>query len=317
MGISFDPSISWVQWWRERQGIVFKRQHGEKQDHDSVAAEHWVSNVWPDIHSKYAASDIYNCDETGLYFRVLPEGTMCFRTNKLSESKKATQRLTVLLTANMDGSDKRKPQVIGKSVKPKCFRGVASLPVTYKANKNAWMTAAIFQYWVNDFNKCMQAKRRTVCLLLDNCSAHKIETAHLKSAELEFLPANTTSSVQPLYQGIIRNFKHYYRRRMLQKVLLTIDVDENATATNVAHAISVLDAVNFMSVAWQDVSAETIQNCFFRGLTPDVSDEPFFGFSPKEIPVTHTHKKHTLSLLVWMTIWRLLENKPMKSCATK
>ena len=64
MGISFDPSLSWVQRWRERQGIVFKTQHGEKQDHDSAAAEHWVSNVWPDIQSKYDACDIYNCDET-------------------------------------------------------------------------------------------------------------------------------------------------------------------------------------------------------------------------------------------------------------
>ena len=52
---------------------------------------------------------------------------------------------------------------------------------------------------------------------------------------------------------------------MLQKVLFTIDVDKNAAVTNVARAISVLDAVNFMSVAWQDVSAKTVRNCFFFG----------------------------------------------------
>ena len=68
MGISFDPSLSWVQQWQERQGIVFKQLHGIKQHHDSVAAEPSVSNLWPDIHSKYAASDIYNCNETELYF---------------------------------------------------------------------------------------------------------------------------------------------------------------------------------------------------------------------------------------------------------
>ena len=43
--VSFDPSLSWVQRWQEHQGIVFKWQHGEKQDHDSVAAEHWMSNM--------------------------------------------------------------------------------------------------------------------------------------------------------------------------------------------------------------------------------------------------------------------------------
>ena len=67
---------------------------------------------------------------------------------------------------------------------------------------------------------------------------------------------------------------------MLQKVLLTIDANKNATATNVASAISVLDAVNFMSVAWQDVFAKTVRNCSFQGLTTNVSDEPFLGFSP-------------------------------------
>ena len=47
----------------------------------------------------------------------------------------------------MNGSDKIKLLVIEQSAKPRCFRGVASLPVTYKANKNAWITEAIFQDW--------------------------------------------------------------------------------------------------------------------------------------------------------------------------
>ena len=147
-------------------------------------------NVWPDIHFRSAASDIYNYDETRLYFQALPKGTMCFQTEKLSGGKKEKQYLTVLLMANMDGSDKRKPLVIGKSVKSRCFRGVASLPITYKSNKNAWMTAAFFQNWVSDFDKCMQTKGRKVCLLIDNCSTHDIEKAHLKCVELVYLPAH-------------------------------------------------------------------------------------------------------------------------------
>jgi len=75
----FDPSPSWMQRWRERNFIVFKRQHGEKQDYDSAAAEHWLTSVWPRIQDRYAASEIYNCDETGVYYWALPEGTMCFK----------------------------------------------------------------------------------------------------------------------------------------------------------------------------------------------------------------------------------------------
>ena len=108
-----------------------------------------------------------------------------------------------------------------------------------------------------------------------------------------FLPANTTSSVQPLEQGIIKNFKHHYRRRMLQKILVTINTEEDASAIDVSRAINVLDTVNFMSVAWEDVTSETIRNCFFRGLTPAVSDEPFMGFSPEEIPPALTQEAYT------------------------
>jgi len=73
----------------------------EKQDHNSEAAEHWLTSVWPRIQDRYAASEIYNCDETGLYYRALPEGTMCFKNEKLSCGKKSKERLTVLLTSNI------------------------------------------------------------------------------------------------------------------------------------------------------------------------------------------------------------------------
>ena len=136
MNDDFNPSPSWIQRWRERNLIVFKRQHGEKQDHDSEAAEHWLTSVWPRIQDHYAVSEIYNCDETCLYYRALLQGTVCFKNEKLSGGKKSKERLTVLLTSNMDGSDKRKLFVVGKSAKPHCFRGVKTLPVTYRSNSN-------------------------------------------------------------------------------------------------------------------------------------------------------------------------------------
>ena len=291
MNVDFDPSSSWVTRWRERNLIVFKRKHGEKQDHDSEAAENWITSVWPKIQNDYSASDIYNCDETGLYFRALPEGTLCFKNEKLSGSKKSKERFTVLLTANMDGSDKLRPFVIGKSANPRCFRGIKKLPVTYKSNKNSWMTATLFQEWLEWFDARLQKQKKKICLLLDNCSAHKIDDPGLQCIELVFLPPNTTSAIQPLDQGIIKNFKHFYRRRMLQKIVLAIDADENSTATEVARSISALDAVNFMSAAWNDVSTDTIRNCFFRSLTPAVPNEPFL--SSDEIPTSFTQETYT------------------------
>ena len=69
---------------------------------------------------------------------------------------------------------------------------------------------------------------------------------------------------------------------MLQKIVLTIDADENSTAMEVAQSISALDEVNFVSATWNDVSADAIRNCFFHSLTPATPDEPFLGFPSDE-----------------------------------
>ncbi|GFU91956.1 uncharacterized protein TNCV_3765811 [Trichonephila clavipes] len=44
----------------------------------------------------------------------------------------------------MDGSEKITPLVIGKSAKPRCFKGINSFPTNYRSNKKAWMTTELF-----------------------------------------------------------------------------------------------------------------------------------------------------------------------------
>ena len=112
---------------------------------------------------------------------------MFFKNEKLSGGKKSKERLTVLLTSNMDGSDKRK-LFVGKSAKPRCFRGVKTLPVTYRSNSNAWMTSTLFQHWIESFDASLLKKGKKVCLLLDNCPALKIKDSALKCIELAYLP---------------------------------------------------------------------------------------------------------------------------------
>ena len=58
--------------------------------------------------------------------------------------------MTVLLTCSAAG-EKLKPLLIGKSLKPRCFKGIdkAALPVTYRANRKAWMTSVRFKEWLN------------------------------------------------------------------------------------------------------------------------------------------------------------------------
>nr|CAB3238194.1 dihydrolipoyl dehydrogenase, mitochondrial [Phallusia mammillata] len=292
LGEDFNPSMSWVTRWRERHSIFLKRQDEVKLYQDSEATEQWITSVWPSIQERYSASEIYNCDETGIYFRKLPEKSMYIVNEKLSGDQKCMERLTVLLATNMDGSDKQELLVIGKTMESQCFTGIKKLPIKYRSNSSAWVTPAIFQEWLESFDERLQEQNKKICLLLDSCFAHKIEEKGLRCVELVYLPPNSVPSVQPLDQGITKNMKHYYRRRLLQKILLSIEANEATTAAEVAWSLSVLDAVNLLSASWNDVSAETIQYCFFRGLSHAVPDEHFVGFSPDEIPPGFNEKTY-------------------------
>jgi len=89
--------------------------------------------------------------------------------------------------------EKRKLMVIGKSQNLRCFKGVKTLPVDYKANKNAWMTAPIFKDWLIYWDKELN---RNILLLIDNCPVHIIDCINLRHIKVIFLPANTTLIIQ-------------------------------------------------------------------------------------------------------------------------
>ena len=156
--VDFKPTSGWLERWKDRHSIKFKKQHGEKQDADDFSAERWIVEVLPDLLKDYQPRDIFNADETGLYWRAIPDGTMSFKGAEASGAKIAKDRMTLLLACNMDGSEKLEPLVIGKSKNPRCFKNVTKLPVPYDANKNAWMTAEIWKGWLIKLDKKMRLK---------------------------------------------------------------------------------------------------------------------------------------------------------------
>ena len=62
----------WFRGFKKRYDLHHKIAHGEKKSADTLSAEQWVKEVWPVLRALYALGDIYNCDETGLFFRGLP-----------------------------------------------------------------------------------------------------------------------------------------------------------------------------------------------------------------------------------------------------
>lgn len=91
-------------------------------------------------------------------------------------------------------------------------------------------------------------------LFIDNCAAHT-DFPTLANVKVMFLPANTTSKLQPLDQGIIHTFKRFYRREVVKHTLACLE--ENKTPD-----INVLLAMKFARRAWYTVGDVTVKNCF-------------------------------------------------------
>ena len=258
----FQVSNGWLVRWKTRHNVRCAILNGESGDVPQDAVADWTQRL-PAICEGYEAKDIFNADETGLFFRALPTRSMVAKGESCSGGKMSKDRITVLLAASATG-EKLKPLVLGRAKKPRCFCGfeVATLGVIYDFNKKAWMTSTIFTAWLNRINNQMRFQQRRILMFVDNCSAHPdVQLSHVK---LVFLPPNTTSKLQPCDAGIIQTVKMLYRKRLLRHVLREMEDDETGTASALAKSVTILDAIIWLKFAWDALQASTISKCFAK-----------------------------------------------------
>lgn len=109
---------------------------------DNNVCEEWKERL-RELLTNYTPQNIFNADESGLFYKCLPDPTLAFKEEKYHGGKHSKERVTIFFAANMDGSEKLKPLLIGESAKPRCFKGIKSFPLTYYPNGKAWMTATM------------------------------------------------------------------------------------------------------------------------------------------------------------------------------
>ncbi|XP_043469542.1 tigger transposable element-derived protein 4-like [Leptopilina heterotoma] len=187
----FSASNGWFEGFKRRHDIVFKTLSGESKSVDVRVCNQWTKDL-PNLLTEYDPEDIYNADETGLFFKCLPNKTFAFQGEKCHGGKQSKERITILQCANMTGTNKLPLLVIGKSKRPRCFKGVKTLPVDYESNSKAWMTRGIFKGWLQKIDKNMKTKKKKIVIFMDNCTAHT-DLPTLANVNVIFLPANTTS----------------------------------------------------------------------------------------------------------------------------
>ncbi|XP_053556272.1 jerky protein homolog [Bombina bombina] len=271
-------SSGWLRNFKMRHGIRQLNVVGERQSADTHAAADY-SATFEKIVIDYdlTPDQIYNADETGVFWKCLPTKTLAGNQERNAKGFKMNkERLTVLTCANASGQHKIKLLVIGKYKRPRAFKGILHLPVTYKAQKNAWMDKDIFQDWfVNDFIPSVRQNltnlgkpANTKCLLLlDNCRAHPHESKLVSDCGnifASYLPPNVTSLIQPMDQGVIRNFKCHYKNDFMMK-MLNKDVD----SIEFQRSFTIKDAVLSLVTAWNTVKPVTLLRAW-RKLWPNV-----------------------------------------------
>ena len=149
---AFTATTGFIDRWKIRHAIGMKKVSGEEKSVAEEDIKPWISDALPDLLKRFKPEDIYNADETGLFFKLQPDHTLAFKGEKCSGGKKSKDRLTVLVCASMAG-EKGPMLVIGKSKSPRCFAGVKNLPLTYLGNSKAWMTAQIFEDYLTKWNQ--------------------------------------------------------------------------------------------------------------------------------------------------------------------
>lgn len=148
---TFVASSGWLNRFKQRYGIRLLKISGEKLSSQPELVNPFIEKLRNKIEElKLTPELIYNADESGLYWKLLPDKTYVSDMEKTAPGRKISkQRITFLVGTNALGNHKLKPLLIGKSKNPRCFRNF-QCPVYYKSSKTAWMTTQIFKSWFHD-----------------------------------------------------------------------------------------------------------------------------------------------------------------------
>ena len=294
--VEFKASRGWFEKFRRRSGIHSVIRHGEAASADQAAADEFKIEFKRLVDSEgYLPQQVFNCDETGLFWKKMPRRTfITVEETKMPGHKPMKDRLTLLFCANASGDLKIKPLLVYHSETPRAFKRYritkTNLSVMWRSNAKAWVTRVLFVEWINAVfgpavKRYLQERGLPLkCLLvMDNAPAHPpgLEDDLLEEfrfIKVKFLPPNTTPILQPMDQQVISNFKKLYTKFLFRRCFDVTDATNLSLTEFWKQHFDIVSCLQLIDKAWGGVTRRTL-NSAWRKLWPDaVPERDFEGF---------------------------------------
>lgn len=284
----FAASSGWFANFRRRYGYHNIRMSGEAASADAVGAERFVEALKAIIEEGgYSAKQIFNLDETALFWKRMPARTYISREEKTAPGFKASKdRYTLLFGGNAEGDCKLKPVLVYHSANPRALKGYAKnlLPVHFFSNPKGWVTGQIFSDYLvsklkDELRHYCESENLSfkILLLVDNAPGHPTSIQDLcENIQIVYLPPNTTSLIQPMAQGVISTFKAYYLKKIFDAVAKASD-NGKTTVKDFWKSFNIRDSIMLVGEAWDAVS-HSCMNGVWKKLCPYLECD-FKGFS--------------------------------------
>ncbi|NXH18408.1 TIGD5 protein, partial [Bucco capensis] len=299
---TFKASHGWFWRWQKRHGISSQRIYGEGSlPAEAERAPASCPEPFPMAASDaggYGDEQIYNANITRLYWKLLPG-----QVTAAPRRKREASRVTVLLAANLTGSHKLKPLVVGALRDPPSLRhhNQDKFPACYRYSPEARLGPALLQAWFfEDFvpgvkrylrRSCLQQKAVLLLSSPPPCSRMWTEESSLLqtpdgSIRALFLSKGTAGSSSggrggggripaPLEQGVVSSFKQLYKRELLRLAVSCVAGSGGSGGPmDFVRSFLLKDMLYLAGLSWDLIPPSSIEKCWLLGLRAAFEPQP-------------------------------------------
>ena len=87
----------WISRFKNRHNISLGKISGEANSVNCADVRNWIEQIWNKIKVDYKENEIFNIDETGLFYNLTPDKILSVKGEKCIGGKLSKERVTVLV----------------------------------------------------------------------------------------------------------------------------------------------------------------------------------------------------------------------------